>query len=706
MNAHPRRVDWAGLACCGILAAGALAVYAGTFSVPLHYDDGPSIADNRSIRHFSGALRPPVDATVGGRPFLNLTLAANYAVSGTGVWSYHVLNLAIHVLAGIALFGILRRTLAPRARENALAIALCASLLWVLHPLQTESVTYIIQRAESLMGLLYLLTLYFFIRGAEAAAGRRIAWYFGSVGACLLGMATKEVMVSAPLIVLLYDRTFLAGGFREAWRRRRGVYLWLAATWLVVPFLVLSTHGRSGTAGFGSSAPVPRYALSQFPAVTHYLGLCFWPHPLNFDYGTDLAPATLRILPYVLLVTVLVAATLWALVREPALGFLGAFFFAVLAPSSSIIPVATEVMAEHRMYLPLAAVVILVVLAIFAVLGRAAVPVCLALAVALGTAAARRNQVYSSEQALWADAVARVPGNSRAHVILGNALARLPGRSGEALAQFEEAVRLKPDSVEAHNNLGAAFSKLPGRLDDAIAQYEEALRLSPGYAETHFNLGLAWASVPGRESDGIAQLEEALRLKPDLTEAHINLGDALSRMPGRFDDAIAQFEEALRLDPRSPEAHNDLGVALVRAPGRLKEAVAQYEEALRLRPDFAEAHYNLGVALTTQPERTKDAISHLEEAVLLRPGYVAAHYRLGNLLATVPGRLDDAIAQYGEALRLNPDYAEAHFSLAVALLNSKGNLEEAKAHLEAGLRLHPDDAHARQLLDSLQRLNP
>jgi len=169
------RTNWRQMAIGSVIAAGAIAVYSRTFSVPFLFDDGPAIVDNRTIRHLSTAFWPAPDTTAGGRPILNLSLAINYAISGTAVWSYHALNLAIHVLAGLTLFGIVRRTLAPRAGSAASLTAFSAALLWTLHPLQTESVTYIVQRAESLMGLFYLLTLYCFIRGAEPD-GRRRLW--------------------------------------------------------------------------------------------------------------------------------------------------------------------------------------------------------------------------------------------------------------------------------------------------------------------------------------------------------------------------------------------------------------------------------------------------------------------------------------------------------------------------------------------------
>jgi hypothetical protein len=266
---HPPQAAGRGL----ILAGAVTAVYAQTFSVPLLFDDNAGIGSNSTIRHWSTAWWGPIRTTAAGRPIVNLSLAMNFALSGLGVWSYHAVNLAVHILAALTLFGIVRRTLLPR-RDPATAanIAFCSALLWALHPLQTEAVTYIVQRAESLMGLFYLLTLYCFIRYAEAGSSRPGLWAGLSVAFCLLGMATKEVMVSAPVMVLLYDRTFLAGDFQGAWRRHRRVYAGLAATWALLPFLVHFSHNRGGTAGFGDEVAWGKYALTQPPGGAGHPG--------------------------------------------------------------------------------------------------------------------------------------------------------------------------------------------------------------------------------------------------------------------------------------------------------------------------------------------------------------------------------------------------------------------------------------------------
>jgi tetratricopeptide (TPR) repeat protein len=680
-----------------IIAAWAIAAYSRTFSVPLLFDDITAIANNRSIRHWATAFWPPVDTTASGRPVLNLSLAINYAISGTAVWSYHVANLAIHILAALTLFGIVRRTLSTRAGPRAASIAFCAALIWVLHPLQTESVTYVVQRAESLMGLFYLLTVYCFIRGSETESRVRNLWFTLCVGACLLGMATKEVMVSAPLIVLLYDRTFVSGSFREAWRRRWMVFSGLGATWLILVFLVHSTHGRSGTAGFESGVSPWRYWVNQFPVVMHYLKLSIWPRPLVFDYGTEWTGNLWVILPSAVIVIGVIAATGWALVRPnlswKSVGFAGAWFFAVLAPTS-LVPINRQTAAEHRMYLALIPVVVLAIVGIHRKLGRGALPLCLALAAGLFGMTFQRNEDYRSALVLWTDTVAKRPENAFAHDYLGSELEIVPGRTEDAIKQFEEALLLKPDYAVSHNNLGTVLQKLPGRLYDAIAQYEEALRIKSDFAETHNNLGTALETVPGRLNEAIAQYKEALRLKPDYPKAHNNLGAALEKVPGQTDEAIAQFEEALREEPGFAETHNDLGIALG-SEDKIPQAITQYEEALRINPDLAEAHSNLGEVLSRMPGRLNEGIAQLEEALRLNPGLVEAHVNLGAALERMPGRLEDAFAQFEEALRLKPDYAEVHNEFGAALEKGSGRLNDAIGQFEEAVRLKPDyaDAH-------------
>ena len=567
-----------------LIVLAAFAAYANSFSGPFILDDVSSIAGNPSIRHLwppSGPLSPPAGfgLTVEGRPLLNLSLAFNYALSGLHPWSYHALNLLIHLLAGLALFGVIRRTL---ARVNGMAsdattAALAVALFWTVHPLQTESVTYIAQRSESLMGLFYLLTLYGFIRlTAGAKSGRR--WASFSILFCLCGMATKEVMVSAPVMVLLYDRTFVSGTFCEAWRRHGRIFIGLAATWILLGLLVIQEGSRGGTSGFDVGISAPAYWLSQLSALARYLQLAACPINLVFDYGTKWVSSFGEVVPAALLVAVLAAGTIWAVLSPDApgaapspvrlrraLGFAGTWFFAILAPTS-LVPGNRQTLAEHRMYLALAPLLATAVIAAFWVARRIATigpRTALAVLVAAITVlfcglTARRNRDYQSELALFADTAAKRPRNAYALANYGMALLA-GGSPAAAVGQFERALQLRPAYPIAENDLGNALLELD-RNSEAIAHYRAAVGLNPGFADAHNNLGGALARV-GRLSEAESEIKAALSLQPNDAEAHNNLGGILAGT-GRLAQAIAQFREALRLDPNYGAARSNLAKAL------------------------------------------------------------------------------------------------------------------------------------------------
>jgi protein O-mannosyl-transferase len=603
------RADLPWLLGMAILAAGTIAIYSRTFSVPLLHDDFWSITENPSIRKLWPALSPPDEAGVGGRPLLNLSYALNFAVGGTSVWGYHLVNTVVHMLASWTMFGLVRRTLlrpilVERFGTAAAPLALAVSAIWALHPVQTESVTYISQRAELLMGLFYLLTLYCFVRGGEAdGRNARRTWFLCSTLSCLAGAATKEVIITAPLIVLLYDRTFMSGTFSGAWRRNWRLYLALAAA--LIPLghraIGLLRGGLVFGVGFGGGIAWWDYGLTECRVIVRYILLAFWPSPLVFDYGRCVPCRVSEAWPYALILASMLVATVVALRRSRALGFAASWFFLILAPSSSIVPLVGESMAENRLYLPLAGVVALTVLCGFALSGRRSLPLFAIAAAVLGISSVQRNRDYASELVIWSDTVAKNPGNARAHGNLGKVLARMPGRLNDAIAEYEVAERLDPTAPELRVNLGNIWFRVPGHLDDAVAQYQDALRLRPGDDQAHFDLACALARIPNRLNDSIAQYEEALRLRPDFIAAHFNLANALMEIPGRSNDAIAQYEEALRQKPDMAEAHFGLAMALLNLPGRTDEAIDHLKAVLRLQPTNGEAREKLSEMTAYQP---------------------------------------------------------------------------------------------------------
>ncbi|HUI06036.1 MAG TPA: tetratricopeptide repeat protein [Verrucomicrobiae bacterium] len=646
-----------------VVAAGLLA-YQNSFTGSYFLDDFHSIPENPTIRHLWPIwlpLSPPHQnwLTVEGRPLINLSLAINYALGGFNVWGYHALNLTVHILAGLALLGIVRRTLLQpplRGRFGAAAdeLALATAVLWTVHPLQTESVTYIIQRAESIMGLFYLLTLYCFIRGVELASkgngkwlrgngsrglGARL-WYTLSVTACVLGMASKEVMVTAPVMVLLYDRAFVSDSFRDAWRRRWPVYLALVATWGVLIFVEV----RGGIFAYGSATAhrIGRwnYFLTQPGAILYYLRLSVWPSPLALDHRWPIATTWMRILPPMVVVGTLLGASAWAWARRPAWGFAGAWFFLILAPSSSFMTLP-DPLCDHRMYLPLAIVASLAVTGLYVAAGRRSLVGLAVVAIGLGFLTWRHNQGYC-----------RNP-----HFSLGLAYQRA-GMPQEAIEQFEQALRDKSDDALTHFNLGVALMT-SGRQQEAMEHFDEALKFRPNFTEAHYLLANILAQK-GKLQEAIEQYEQTLTFMPDFAEAHFNLGIVLQEA-GMLPEAMEEYQQALRFNPDLADAHNNLGIALFRS-GKLQEAIQHYEQALKLKPDNAGTHNNLAVALQ-QTGRLPEAIAQYEEALRIQPNYPMAHYNLATVLEQV-GHAQEAVQHYDQALRLKPDYAAARDRLA------------------------------------------
>ncbi len=586
-----RRITLAAL----ILVAVTVLVYLNSFSGAFVFDDEHAILENPAVK----TLRPPWEIFFPNPPGLvvNFTLALNYALGGFDVRGYHACNLLIHLLAGLLLFGVIRRTLliGPMAEnygEAAVGLSLATALIWSVHPLQTESVTYIIQRYESLAGLFYLLTLYSVIRGAASPPGR--GWYLLAVGSCALGMATKEVMVTAPVVIFLYDRTFLAGSFR----RRKGLYTGLIATWLVLVAVVLKkSYAKWGGFSYEQTSPVS-YALTQFGVIVEYLKLSAWPRALCLDRQWPIARTVGEIVPAALLIAGLLIAVLWSLRRRSPLGFAGAWFFLILTPTSSIVPIAGPAF-EHRLYLSLAAVVAVAVLSSYRILlrlfpdreklrlrlswGLAALIVVL-----LGVLTVDRNRVYHSPVGMWKDVIAKSPRNPGVRTKLGLALAR-EGKLEEAEAQYRAVLRTDPGFLEARNNLGNLLARR-GELEEAIFHYAEAIKRRPGSAEAMNNLGNALVEA-GRIEEGIARYREAIKFDPGFADGYTNLGLAFARK-GKLDEAIEHYRRAIEVRPDNAAAFNNLGNALARQ-GKFREAAGCFRQALRLDPKFTPARSNL-----------------------------------------------------------------------------------------------------------------
>ncbi len=604
-----------------ILFAG-LAAYGNSFAGPFIFDDIPAILTNGYVkhpRHLWQLFSSPSQAQpVVQRPMVALSLRLNYLLGRYEVFGYHVFNLTVHLLAALCLYGVIRRTLSsPRLRNHfintytATSIALASGLLWVTHPLLTECVTYVTQRTESLMGLWLVLMLYSLARSHQSS--HPTGWTLTAVIFCALGMGTKQSMLIAPLAALLYDGVFWSGSVREALHRHRGLYLGLAATWVMLAVCVLSGPPVD-LVGFDLRQLSVQENLATQPGVLlHYLRLAFWPHPLVLSYAWPITRTLDAAVMPGLFVVCFIVAIFITIARRPAVGFVGAWILVTLTPTL-VWPMPTEIIAERRMYVPMMAFIPGVVIGVRALIGaffaRCRVRVLAAFIATglLGVVTAsnilvtrHRNADYRSELSIWADTVRKQPGNLRAHINYGNALVDA-GQPMEAIEHYtcvlqglkheHETTARWSKSPWLYYNLATALAKVD-RREEAVSAYHEALHLAPNLLEARSNLGMLLLEI-GRRDEALRELKEAVRQHPDDAGARVNLGVAQAE-GGQLTEAIEDYRVALLLDPESVEALNNLGIALAQLD-RFDEAIQEFSRALQLEPADAEVAANLAEA--------------------------------------------------------------------------------------------------------------
>lgn len=575
-----------------ILFAGIVA-YSNSFAGVFLLDDQVHILGNPSIRSLSEVWR---HLSEDSRPLVMLSIAINYALDGYSVAGYHAFNLAVHLIAGLALFGVVRRILLIRNLPRATGLAAAISLLWTIHPLQTQAVTYIIQRGESMMGMFYLLTVYFALRAATAP--RIWPWCVAAASACAAGMLSKPIMVTAPLMVLIVDRVVVGGSWREMVTRRWPLYAALTATWFIpvsrgVVQSILDTSAPASETGLATATVTPsQYAMTQAAVVLHYLRLSVWPHPLVFDYMWPLETSITDVAVQIAILFLLVLLTCWGLWRRSLLALAGAWFFLILSPTSSVIPIL-DAAVEHRMYLPLAGVIVVVVAtgqyAVRVIASRRAgspasgrgveMALLILVVAALVIRTYRRNADYQSDFAIWSGAVASRPDNARARDYLGTAYEK-KGDLDNALRQYQEGHRLQPQWSPIWSNYAKALVRV-GRIDESIREYEQLLAQNPEMTHARMNLALAYQKL-NRLEDAVREYQIGLAKEPSLVPPRNNLGAALMAL-GRYPDAEAAFRASLKYAPNDLTARHNLAVVL-EAQGRRSEAIAEYRAVLRLDP--------------------------------------------------------------------------------------------------------------------------
>lgn len=656
---HANR-EWPPWVLGALLTAAVLLAYSNSLHGPFQYDDFYDIGGNRTIRR----LWPLWDVfRIAGkgfqsRPIVNLSFALNFATGGLQPYHYHLTNLGIHVGASLAFLGVVRRTLTlpmfqGRFTGSASGLSLVVAALWALHPLQTESVAYITQRYESIMGLFVFLSFYGLLRMVDSP--RQSLWGVVAILSCLLAMGSKEVAVSLPVLVLLYDRTFLAGSYREALRKRWPLYVGLALTWAVFSYVQL--HGvQRNFAGFKLTVPWWRYAMNQPAVILHYLRLSLWPHPLNLDHFWPVAKTLWPLIPGFLVLGAMLGFTSWAYFKKPALSFLFLFFFFILAPTSSFMPIL-DLAVEHRMYLPLAAVIPALVLGIFHAMqvalqaqvipARTVRMLSLALvASALSGAGAMtylRVMDYQDPLDLWGDVVLKSPGNPRARHNFGFYLAEA-GFSRDAEKEYRIALGMAPNYPLYRASFGLFLSRQM-RHSEAIEQLHIANKLAPGDAKYLYYLGGAMAEAKQHE-EALASYRQAAEADPTFSGSYY--GMAVSYLQAHeVQQSLATIQRAIELEPEKPEYHYLHGLIALKM-GPAPEALAAFHRAVKWDEQPANMMAQIGWDLH-EHGRDHESIEFLRRSVKLMPDSLASKVRLAWVLATTP---TDSLRQPAEALEI------------------------------------------------------
>jgi len=696
-----------------ILMAAAILVfliYSNTLKGPFVFDGVRNIEKNQHIRlteiTMEGMGRAGFQSPSSNRPVANISFALNYYFHRYNVFGFHIVNIIIHITTGLLLYLFLKSTLSLPAISSRYGqdrwIPLVTTVIWLVHPIQTQSVAYIVQRMNSLAALFYILSFWLFIKARLAEKKKkRLVFFSGSVTAGLLALGTKEVSATLPFFVFLYEWYFFQD-LSKQWLKRHlvrfcGLFLILG----LVVLLYLGAHPFQTilSAYTFRDFTLAQRVLTEFRVVLFYISLLLFPCPSRLNLQHDFPLSYSLIMPATTLLSISVIAGLIGLAcylakKEPLVSFCILWFFGNLLIESSII--GLEIVYEHRNYLPSMLAILIAVILIHryirpkwlmgAVLG-AMILIC-----ALWTY--QRNIVWSDDAVLWNDCVAKAPSYARPRNNLGNVLVR-QGKTEAAIRQYREALRISPNYADAHNNLGFALASRK-KFQDAIDHYTMALQFKPNYVSAHFNLGNALNEV-GKKKAAIAHYLEALRLNADYAKAHSNLANLLAER-GETEAAITHYNKALRISPDYADAHNNLANLLAER-GETEAAITHYNKALRISPDYADAHNNLGLALAGQ-KKFQDAIRCYREALRLNPEYAVAHYNLARALVH-QGRIDEAVDHFEASLRIQPHSAEVHYNLGNTLMVGKGKSGKAVDHYLEALRINPGYADYAEVQNNL-----
>jgi Tfp pilus assembly protein PilF len=570
----------------------AIFAYSNTFDTPFHFDDVFNITQNPLITDLSNI--PTILAGSKGpfasRPLMHVTFNLNYYFGGLDTRGFHAMNLAIHLINGILIYMLVVTTgsMLGYAHKQVRLAAVLSSLLFLLHPVQTEAVTYVVSRSMLFATTFFLLGLILYAK-AVTSDRRRGLYIAGLFMASLMGMGSRENFAMFVPMVFIYDVFFISRfNLRETLKHYRA-YIPVIVSFGCLAFIVLKN--TYDTAAEFQGVAHNDYFLTQFKVHWTYIRLLILPVSQNIDYDY---PVSSSLLEFSTLIAFIGYLVLWVLSivfarKRPVAAFSVLWFLVTLLPISFVVTFMDlkldDVIFEHRLYLPGAGLLMMAGALLVFLLGKlgekkryiAFTILVLVLVPALSTAAYRRNAVWENEYTLWGDAAAKSPRKARPHNNLGYAYLS-EERMFEAIEHFNKALSIDHDYAEAHYNIGLAYAD-KGLIYKAMEHYQSAVRLKPDMFEAQINLGNAYMEMD-RPELAAERYKAAIRQMPRFSKVHLNLGNAYVAM-GLYDKAIEHFRIAIDITPYRAEWHNNLANAYY-LNGQVEEANKHFKKAMGL----------------------------------------------------------------------------------------------------------------------------
>lgn len=687
-------------------------VYSNTLNVPFHFDDTGNIK-NPALRmeHLSvdEIVKALSTGTLKTRPVSNLSFAFNYYLGGYRVQGYHLVNISIHLFAGIFLYLLLRLTLdLPVNKEkygDFPGLAFVTSLLWLVHPLGTQSVTYLVQRMNSMTAMFYILALLFYVVGRkrQMRIERRQAsfpswvWFCASGISGLLAIGSKEIAATLPVMIFLYEWYFFQN-LKWEWLRKK--FYWLTGVIFVFGGLAFFYLGKPPWEVFFSSCPTRDFTayerlLTQFRVVMRYISLLVYPNPdrlaldYNFPFSTSLFSPLTTFYSFVASLCLLFLAVLLAR-KERLLSFCILWFFGNLVIESSVI--CLEIIFEHRTYLP-SMFFLLFVVALLYRLGRnrkIVSSVLVLLIMLFGHWTFNRNKVWHDSITLWNHDLSMFPDDARTHYNLGVALIK-NGKREEGEKEYRLAIELDPDAEIAHNSLGSLLL-LQEKRKEAEFHFREAVRVKPRYVKARVYLGILLREN-GEYEEAILHFRAALEREPDDPVVNKNLGNTLLRS-GKAEEGLSYLRKAQLKTPKDTEVLLDVAECLTHL-GQGEEAISVYRKVLEVDNKQLPAHYNLALLLQ-QKGMSEEALAHYRSAERLAKYPMDLLYNFGNQLFRL-NELAEAEKVYMKFLSITPSLIKAYNNLGLVFLNQK-RYKEAVQCFKIAVSVSPSYVLARNNL--------